>query len=218
MATFILDLDDPNDVYSFLLEQVIFERFNYALSKSIPAIQNQVRAKIKNAIIMSDTYQQIISGPLKGELGVVNGVSKLAKIINQWTNSLTIDYEPYGSTKRGVFTLTMIQGNFDDVINLPEAHFISERAHADIRWLDWLLTKGRKRIIKHFYYTTEFDRRRHRSRTGLGVMIHETDPNWRVPDDYAGTVNNNWITKVVTKQLGVVNEIIQTEISKNFNG
>ena len=59
-------------------------------------------------------------------------------------------------------------------------------------WLKWLLLYGDRTIISGYEFTIKND---NKSRTGRGIMQGSVSGSWRVPSDYAGNVDNNWIIK-----------------------
>jgi hypothetical protein len=68
-----------------------------------------------------------------------------------------------------------------------------------LEWLDWLLTYGGKIIIHG--HEVDFDltnEERQKSRTGLALMrrgLTVDDGVWRVPSQFRGTANDNFIIR-----------------------
>jgi hypothetical protein len=217
-----IELKTSDLVIETMIKRRIIDRLNNSIEKSIPTVKTQFKRIVRNAIISSETYQSIVQGPdLKGELGVANGASKLERIIKVWLDSLVVKFtrfDPIFNASGGEFTVSMIRGDFKDVINLPAAHHISERVKRDIRWLDWLLTKGTLEMVQHFQYNTNFDPTKYKSRTGLGVMTFKKNAGWHVPTEYAGTEDDNWITKIIMERSPEFTQIIEQEVTKRFYG
>jgi hypothetical protein len=70
----------------------------------------------------------------------------------------------------------------------------------DLHWLDWLLRQGSAVIVSGYQYTPKRD-----GRSGGGVMTMGS--LWRVPPQFAGTLQNNFITKALSnreKELTVI--------------
>jgi hypothetical protein len=60
-------------------------------------------------------------------------------------------------------------------------------------WLQWLLLEGNATIVRN--YTVSFGPNRF-SRTGFALMRPSLQ-SWKVPSEFAGTINDNWITRAI---------------------
>ena len=76
----------------------------------------------------------------------------------------------------------------------------------DLNWLEWLLLFGNKTIIRD--YVVEFGDNP-RSRTGRAVMKGVKSGKWGVPPEFAGTKNNNWITRAIESADSEINSILK---------
>lgn len=95
--------------------------------------------------------------------------------------------------KNTTMRIEAIQANFQNVLGLPEAQQLTNKG-VSLDWLDWLLIKGDKTIIREYEIEPAQGRR---SRTGLAVMVKAKKGRWKVPAQYAGTVNKNWVTRAI---------------------
>lgn len=222
----------------------IAQELNTLVNRNIKKIKTQAQLIIEEEIKNHDTYKSLISDDpeeLRGELGIENAYSKIQSIINIWIRSLELKLIPVhakGTRLSGGFTLQAIRKDFQDVINLEEAHHLAEFRYSpnifemipDIRWLEWLLIDGFDMRIHNFEYTTDIDtevyqtgrnrfEQANRSRTGLGVMKLSKDGAtvWMVPARHAGTIDDNWITQAMEdaahKIQSVIAILIKTEVS-----
>jgi hypothetical protein len=163
----------------------------YAFTKS----QQDITQLVQQAIVNSETYASLSNGQLKAEFGLPDSDNRLDGILNFWTNIYAKFDKPRISNNQisGGFKLGMIQKDFKDVLSLPEASFVTSKKDR-LDWLEWLLLFGNKTIIKD--YNISFGNYR-TSRTGMAIMKGVSQGKWSVPSQYSGTINNNWITRVI---------------------
>ena len=81
-----------------------------------------------------------------------------------------------------------------------------------IPWLDWLLLKNNQILVRNYevQYTNS-----NRSRSGMAIMVN-SNSNWRVPPEYAGSITNNWTTRAVDRVESKVYNIIKQHIENNI--
>ena len=79
--------------------------------------------------------------------------------------------------------------NSPNLLSLKKGHVTTAKG-ADLHWLSWLLERGQGVIVVGYNYTPDTAPR---GRSGGGTMGRGTA--WRVPPQYAGTVNDNFVTR-----------------------
>jgi hypothetical protein len=77
-------------------------------------------------------------------------------------------------------------------LSLPEGHTIYE--DGDLHWLQWMLIRGDETIIVGYEYNPQTGL----GRSKLGNM--KKGNSFRVPPQYAGTSDNNFITRALIGQ------------------
>lgn len=188
-----------------------------AIRLSLPEINKRVRELVRKAIQASPEYQSLLNGELQGELGIINPLPILETIINTLVDSVTIQSKPIRSVStnlRGGFSLSFIVQGHDDILSLPGTSFNSSKGE-HIEWLSWLLTRGDDIIIRD--YNVDFNltpKQRGISRTGKALMVKGR--GWRVPPQYSGTVDNNFITRSFDGVESEITDIIESEITKRI--
>jgi hypothetical protein len=210
---FIL-LQSPQEIENIILSNIA-ENINIVFSKSLTSLQKSIPNILYKAIISEPEYQSLISGKLLYEFGIPDASKKVNNIINIWTNNFFIETIPVsiqGSRITGGFRINMIKDNYDDVLSSESAYVIDEAKALKLPWLEWLLLNGGKIIIRN--YEVQVGASPY-SRTGLAIM-KPSKKNWRVPSEFAGTKDNNWITRALNKLDESIPNIIQKEIEKNL--
>ena len=184
------------------------------LNKSIGhSFEAQVRRTIMQKIRDAPEYKSLISSAshdLQAQLGIVDPVGECEELFRIWSNEIRVGWQHTcvkGQNLRGSIYVSAIYADFQKVLSSPASQYISVNQQGEstpIPWLEWLLTLGKRIIIRTHYYRAVNSSK---SRTGLGLMFHRGDKSvagqantqkmWRVPLKYSGTINNNWITRAL---------------------
>ena len=184
--------------------QNFFDNIYNKISESIPEI-------IINHIIDQPEYDALISGTLQYEFGLPDPSARLQEIIETIRNGSFVKYKPVSiksSKLVGEITIEMIKKDFSDLLSLGSSTLITEKGDR-LNWLQWLLLEGDSVIVSDYFFVLGPN---NNSRTGFGIMKQFGGGFWRVPPEYAGSINNNWITRAINSAIGD----IDTEINKLF--
>jgi hypothetical protein len=193
------------------IESKILRALRPELNKYLEKVFNKAKPRIVNSVVKAiksePEYQSLLSGNLKYEFGLPDSDSRVSNILSFW-QKITSDYKSVtinGNKLVGGFTISMINSDYNDVINSSAATFTTEKG-TDLNWLEWLLLFGNKTIIRD--YIVEFGPNP-RSRTGRAVMKGVQKGKWSVPAEFAGTKNNNWITRAIESADSEINNILK---------
>lgn len=106
-------------------------------------------------------------------------------------NSITTKFVKYNSKlTTGGLEINFQPSNFNNLLNLPQGHVIYQGG--DLHWLNWLLTAGDTIIVSNYQYNPITGL----GRSGLGNMVG--GGSWRVPPQFSGTVDNNFVIRALT--------------------
>lgn len=174
-----------------ILGREIAAQLQTAIDKALPGILSRLKALLSEALKASLEYQAIEAGKLRGELGLVNAAEALEASLNALLGSVELVRYPivYNGSLSGGFSLRASRSDCSDVLATPLATFLSEGGF-QIDWLAWLLTKGDETVVLDYRFKEVGAKY---SRTGIGLMVPKG--TWRVPPEYSGTKENNWLTR-----------------------
>ena len=87
-----------------------------------------------------------------------------------------------------------------------------DKTTVNLDWLNWILTRGDEIIVSKFRFEPESGR----GRTGRGRM--KKGGSWRVSPQYAGTEDDNFITRALSDKAlqAKMASIIHKAIKKNW--
>lgn len=144
-------------------------------------------------------------------LGVAENASALQAITEAIANDIGLDFRPFkvsGSSLSGGMSLNIVKSDYSALLGLDVASFTSENGF-DIPWLEWLLLGGESMIIADYTFIGKKDPRW--SRTGTGIMVH-SQRGFHVDGQYAGTQQDNWITRALMGLEEPVYRMISQEL------
>lgn len=202
--------------------QLSKKQFIRLIKKDVENIQDEYRKKIQIAIHTglylaiadmlhnTDIWQDFEGhGPLWKRLGGGNLTTKLEQIIQHWSSNIDIIVIPDG------LRFVMIKADYSDVLELDAATFESITTRPGpyrgqkhkIEWLRWLLLEGRKYVVKEYIFTEKLSGKR-----GGGLMIPKKGAGWRIPEAYAGTIEDNFLTRAIDEYLDKIIDDINKDI------
>ncbi len=188
------------------------------MKRSIGSVSSQIKNIVKQAIISSPEYRELLGGELQAELGVPETSARLDQITDIWLASLTISRKPVrisGASLTGGFSLFMIREDWSDVLGTSAAQYTTLKGKV-VPWLEWLLLAGDQTIITDYTFSASIPRGFY-SRTGGGVMLQAPQRRWHVPRKYSGTALDNFVTRALSGVGQQIQEVMQKEVQKRFN-
>lgn len=197
-----------------ILKEIIKTLARAFLDASAP-IHRRVRESLSKRLGQSPLVADMrANGELAGQLGLPDAANRIERILEIWIRGVTVKAQPLkkvGKQIRGGLTIRGIDRDFKDVLGASEATFVTEAAEI-LPWLSWLLTQGTRPIIKDYRLAVNpiF------SRTNRYVMVRAEDKFWSVPQEFAGTLNNNFLTQALAGFDKDIEKIISEELNKRI--
>lgn len=152
---------------------------------------------VSEALKQEPEYLSLLNGQLKAELGLASS-SDVEAVIEAISSSIELKTQSLIANRSGIkggFTINMIRAkDAGGVIGLDIAK-VNDKGYS-LPWLQWLLFEGNKILIKN--YIVEFGSNPN-SRSGLAVMQPSPSSSWRVPPEFIGSEENNWITRAISR-------------------
>lgn len=191
---------------------------NSSLHNAALGVRQDLRAMLDNLLKRSPEYEALTSGKLRGDLGLTDVETRIDQVLKVLKDSVGVNAIPvktFGNEFRGGLAINMLRSGFVDILSLPAATVQGE--NFNVPWLEWLLTAGDRILVAGYHVRYELspaDRRASMS----GVAIMAKGGGWRIPPQYAGTVNENWLTRTFNFDLikNTVNGIVERNIKANL--
>ena len=190
------------------------DKMRGVLRAAAVSIEPRIKNLVKFLITSSPTWVALETGQLIGEFGLTDPRGKLNEILDIWINSISVTTKSprkLGDTLRGGLSIHLIQGDWSDVLASRAAKQTIE--DGELPWLEWLLKFGDTVIVRD--YNVSFTPNL-RSRSGTAIMVRKTGAKWRVPPQFSGTIQANFITRALEGVDQDIAKITQKEIQKKL--
>lgn len=187
---------------------------NSTLDKSISEIKTKLIDLLVDSMKQEPEYTSLKTGVLRYEFGIPD-TSSVDAIVDKLANTVNILKKPISINNFGIsagLDITAIESSFGGLLEDSDAIVDDTARGYQLPWLEWLLLRGNEIIVRK--YEVKVGPSPY-SRTGNAIMI-ESNKNWRVPAEFVGTKNNNWITRSIERAEPQIIDIIQKAIEKNI--
>jgi hypothetical protein len=199
-------IENNSTINKYILMALLPEVTDY-MNDVMKYIKTNLPEVVRNSIISAPEYSALVGGQLMFELGIPDVNQKLSGLLNIWMNNINYEYKAPSITNNKIisnFSASMIRIDFDDVI-YSEYAIIRDAKGYTLPWLEWLLTEGNKVLVPS--HEVIFGPSSH-SRTGNAIMRKNKNRSWKVPAQYAGTLNDNWITRALDSAESDIQDVL----------
>lgn len=170
------------------------EEINKTLSRNLSKITQDIQALIPKWINQQPEINAILSRELVGAFGTLLSPQSIVNaIIDSVSSSMSVSLKRYNNKlSGGGLDINIQPDNFANLLGLSEGHTIY--SGGDLHWLEWMLLRGDEIIVVGYEYNPKSGI----GRTRLGNMV--SGRGFRVPPQYSGTIDNNFITRALIGQ------------------
>ncbi len=217
MAKARLKLVESKKQIEAKINRALKKQVDKVLIRSASRLIVPVRKLIKDALIQQPEVSSLRGGQLTGEFGLPRGSDDIMEIIDDWANSVKIVVKK-ATLRGGVFragmTIAAIEKDYEDALANPAASVVTKKG-VILPWLEWLLRFGDRTIVRDFDVSFNAGRvNRSGSRSGLAVMVKREGTRWKVPAQYVGTANNNFVTRALDSVNDEIIALLQKDLRK----
>lgn len=167
----------------------------------------------------SPEYISLISqnGKLRGSFGLtpITAKANVDAILYDLAESIVLDVKKLGYNNSGLtggIEFGITKKDHTD-IDFGLGSYIDDDGDF-IEWLYWLLFEGTDNVILGF--NIQFGKYpKQRSRSTIAIMVRG-EGGWSVPDEFAGTSGDNWITRTINGNSRAMIDFINTNFEEEF--
>lgn len=197
------------------------ETFKRALS-NLNRITSNAKPKIatiiSNSLNNSSTVQSLLSGKLRDDFGLFGNVVDvtIAGIVKHISENIKLQIDK--SNKAGsilTISVELLPGDFSRLVSIPGGSIPSRGGPVD--WLEWLLTKGTQVVVADYWLYPNAKGFTRSGGSSIMKKIESTtrDP-FRVDPNYAGTADDNFITRAIEPYHDDILNIVASELSRSI--
>jgi len=194
-------LTSGSDFKKYILK-TISDTVNRRLFSKLSSAENTISNIVIASIKAQPEYLSLKSGELRNKFGIQN-TSEIDNVLAMF-NDINTDIDKArisGGEVTANITINMIKDDFASLSSGMAAY--TSEGGSQIDWLDWLLYKGNNSVVIGYKYLPVVSPK---SRTGKGIMVKGEGNIFRVPPQFAGTSDDNWITRGVDAALPQIRE------------
>lgn len=193
--------------FDFIARDIVDKRMrSYA-----PVISRKVGELIGDALIRTPEAQSILTGQLKADFGLTDAVASTAlqQLIEAVKKSTTVklNIKPSGGVKYAyAMVVSILPAGLSSVLSTIGTY---ESNGKDIPWMEWLLTRGVEVVVDDGFVVYG---NKPTSRSGMAVMAKSGGSGrvFRVDPQYAGTPDDNFVTKTIGSLLPEISLIMRS--------
>ena len=200
-------LETNKQIQDSMLKALLPQTVSF-MNKIENTLQKELPDLVRNAIANSAEYNSILGGDLRYQFGLEDSSTKLSGLINIWTNNINIEYvKPSISNGqiKSKLSASMIKADYSDVLGTEYAKMTDSQRGYTLPWLQWLLLDGNQILIEQHIIVLGPN---NKSRTGFAIMKPSNTGFWRVPPTFAGTYQDNWLTRAINDAAPQINNLL----------
>lgn len=201
-----MKLLDSFGVFSKKLYSAIAEQLNGRVKKNRLRVESRIRLSIDSWIRDQPEIKDLLGSSERSMnylFGLEPGKAERAveHIVRAISESIIIELPKISNRLESKIQFRLNPSLFGRLILDSSASVITEKG-TRLEWLNWLLQEGDKIIIYGYHYRTG-----NKGRSGGGTMVKRGV--FRVPPEFSGTINDNFITRTFLGREKELSDIIQ---------
>ena len=180
------------------------DRINKNKNRAIKQLRNIIPSWIASSPEIQSLNQEGIAFSLNSQFGLPAGQAAAATsaIIAAVSDSIQVNFKKVPDNLRVTLEFGVQPINFANLLSIPEGTVFTQTNGTPLEWMDWLLNLGSTIIVAGYTYVPEAE-----GRSGGGTM--NAGFGWRVPPQFSGTPDDNFITRALANRDSQLAPILQ---------
>jgi len=200
---------DSIDVIERRSNKAIADHMNSIVTRKKGYMHDEIIKMVKNWILEQPEIISLKQNELAAQLGLPAGSanSVVDSIISSIQYATDVLVEKFNRKLQGGVTLRFQPEHFANLMALSGGHVVLPD-DGDLHWLRWLLESGHKIIVVDYHFISSPGH----GRSGGGVMT--AGGAWRVPPEFAGTLDDNFVTRAFSGRYTEIEELFGRVLSR----
>ena len=191
---------------------LLAKKIDPQMLKAAGPIERRVTGLITQDLASHPILDELRDGQLALDFGLSPEVANVAitEMIQAIDGSVSVSVLKGGKIFTAGFSgLSIKVDPIGPIQNISTGSYDSNGHSID--WIDWLLNRGSQVVVSGFESVFVIDASK--SRSGLGFML-KTGGSFRVDPKFAGTKDDNFLTRMIARSRKSIEDIIREEINK----
>ena len=205
---------DESEFYSAANKEIVTivsKSISFAIAKTRTLFVQEIKTALRQDIVYLELLNYI-DGILYYDVGLANAGQVAEQIVELVVSSIELRKLPARSNDLGGIGLTVLKDGIQPILSLPMGSYQSKGGKVD--WLNWLLTAGTSEVVSGYRVMYGFF---DTSRTGQAIMVKSKTKGFSIDPDYAGTQDDNWITRSLKRVEGNISNLFEKVIKDYIN-
>ena len=219
-----LDVIENSSNFRRKILQEFANVFNKTTNAILPTITEAAQFKITEIMESSSLYNDIIFTSLRGHMGIPVGEEKqrIDEIVDTIIRSVHAKSNPLkligNDYSEGSIQIVGIDNplTFDRILSLPASIIVDEHGRETFPWMEKILKLGNTVIEDYRISFGNFSHPKAKSRSKIALMFKKQGTFWKVPSRYAGSYNENWITRTIKNNKDSFTLFMERTMQKAF--
>jgi hypothetical protein len=195
------------------VNKALAEQANSLMGKNNTKTQNDIYAFVERCITEQPEISSLKAGDqgsLAAQFGIPAGQesSVVDSIVAAIVAATRVNISRFNRNLQGKIDISFQPASFDNLFSLHVGSVHTELG-VNLDWLRWLLQEGNRVIIIGYEYVSSS-----RGRSKGGIM--KTGESWRVPTQFSGTADDNFITRAFANREKELQGLLGSFLGSKF--
>jgi hypothetical protein len=188
------------------IKKALADHINRKIRSKNRSLVGRIKRSVQNWVLSQPEIRSLLSegvpNSLNSQFGLAKGSSQgiVNSIVNAVVDSTEIEIKKVNQKLDGEIIFKFQPSSFANLLSLSSGVVVTERG-SNLKWLEWLLLEGDRIIIVGYKYQPSED-----GRAGGGTML--SGSGFRVPPNYSGTREDNFITRAFSGRSTELTQLI----------
>lgn len=212
-----LKILESNDYLEFCILKEYATHLNGILPNVGNKLERYLQQYVEDKLVNTSEVESMISGKLRGCFGIEFPDDLVLNFIRTYALSVKVMTFPVFLVRSGVSRrpcLTISTEETLERLSMDDIFAQKTEKNVALHFWNWLLYQGDKSVVTGAYVknANAWELRHDISKTDSMIMRKKQGSYFRVPPEFAGVDDNNFVTRALANWLIDVNKFLEKEI------
>jgi hypothetical protein len=208
---------ESNDFLEFQILKEYATYLNGILPEVGNKLQRYIQHYIEEKLVNTPEVESMMSGKLRGCFGIEFPEDQVLNFVKVYSLSAKVHTYPVFLVRSGVSKRPCLQIDTEETLerlSLDDMFAQKTEKNVAIYFWNWLLYQGDKSVVTGAYVTNanSYELRHNYSRTNSMIMRKRQASSFRVPPEFSGIDDNNFVSRALQNWLVDVEKFLEKAI------